>query len=138
MDADVRRPAGRLQRPIPATSTPRAAEFIGGRCRRRAAMGAERCPRTSVDQIFRAGRACGVGEYFQFSVDDTTLSSNHGAVARLKQTGTAHFPEKEFYRLHASDAHRKVQFASEAARRRGCRPIRWVDRLSCPWATSCA
>ena len=99
-----------------------------------------------VDQIFsELAEACGVGEYFQFSVDelaDAQLQTVGLSLEALKKTGTAHFPEKEFSyapRRSGRRPPRRCSSPARRARRRGCRPIRCgSNRLSCPWATSCA
>ena len=93
-----------------------------------------------VDQIFsELAEACGVGEYFQFSVDelaDAQLQTVGLSLEALKKTGTAHFPEKEF--SYGSTPKwktptEKVQFASEACEKAGLSPYPvWVEPAVMP------
>ena len=93
-----------------------------------------------VDQIFsELAEACGVGEYFQFSVDelaDAQLQTVGLSLETLKKTGTAHFPEKEF--SYGSTPKwktptEKVQFASEACEKAGLSPYPvWVEPAVMP------
>lgn len=80
-----------------------------------------------VDQIFsELAEACGVGEYFQFTVDelaDAQLRTVGLSLEGLRQAGgTARFPEKE-YSYGAAVKWKtptgKVQFASEACEKAG-------------------
>ena len=93
-----------------------------------------------VDQIFsELAEACGVGEYFQFSVDelaDAQLQTVGLSLETLKKTGTAHFPEKEF--SYGSTPKwktptEKMQFASEACEKAGLSPYPvWVEPAVMP------
>ena len=92
------------------------------------------------DEIFAGlAEACGVGEYFQFSVDelaDAQLQTVGLSLEALKKTGTAHFPEKEF--SYGSTPKwktptEKVQFASEACEKAGLSPYPvWVEPAVMP------
>ena len=89
----------------------------------------------SVHEIFsELAEACGVGEYFSFSVEelaDAQLQSVGLSLSALQQSGTAHFPEKEF--KYASSATwktptEKIQFTSEACEKAGLSPVPvWVE-----------
>lgn len=93
-----------------------------------------------VDQIFsELAEACGVGEYFQFSVDelaDAQLKTVGLSLDALKKTGTAYFPEKEFSYGNApkwKTPSGKVQFASEACEKAGLSAVPvWVDPAIMP------
>ena len=93
-----------------------------------------------VDQIFsELAEACGVGEYFRFGVDelaDAQLQTVGLSLDALKQTGTAHFPEKEFAYGTApkfKTPTEKVQFTSEACEKAGlsAAPV-WVEPAVMP------
>lgn len=93
-----------------------------------------------VDQIFsELADACGVGEYFQFSVDelaDAQLKTVGLSLDALKRTGTAYFPEKEFSYGNApkwKTSSGKVQFASEACEKAGLSAVPvWVEPAIMP------
>ena len=80
-----------------------------------------------VDQIFsELAEACGVGEYFQFTVDelaDAQLRTVGLSLEGLRQAGgTARFPEKEYgygAAVKWKTPTGKVQFASEACEKAG-------------------
>ncbi|MFR8008065.1 MAG: molybdopterin-dependent oxidoreductase, partial [Gordonibacter urolithinfaciens] len=93
-----------------------------------------------VDRIFsELAEACGVGEYFRFGVDelaDAQLQTVGLSLDALKQTGTAHFPEKEFAYGTApkfKTPTEKVQFTSEACEKAGlsAAPV-WVEPAVMP------
>ena len=93
-----------------------------------------------VDEIFsELAEACGVGEYFRFGVDelaDAQLQTVGLSLDALKQTGTAHFPEKEFAYGTApkfKTPTEKVQFTSEACEKAGlsAAPV-WVEPAVMP------
>ena len=94
-----------------------------------------------VDQIFsELAEACGVGEYFQFTVDelaDAQLRTVGLSLEGLRQAGgTARFPEKE-YSYGAAVKWKtptgKVQFTSEACEKAGLSPVPvWVDPQTKP------
>ena len=93
-----------------------------------------------VDRIFsELAEACGVGEYFRFGVDelaDAQLQTVGLSLDALKQTGTAHFLEKEFAYGTApkfKTPTEKVQFTSEACEKAGlsAAPV-WVEPAVMP------
>lgn len=74
-----------------------------------------------VDEIFaELAKACGVGEYFQFTVDelaDAQLQTLGLSLEELREKGTITFPEKELkYALKTTwgTADKKVHFTSDA------------------------
>lgn len=93
-----------------------------------------------VDQIFsELAEACGVGEYFQFGVDelaDAELKSVGLSLDALKKTGTAYFPEKEFSYGGVpkwKTPTEKIQFASDACEKAGLsRTPVWVEPQTMP------
>lgn len=79
-----------------------------------------------VDEIFaELGKACGVGEYFEFTVDelaDAQLQTLGLSLEELREKGTITFPEKELkYALKTSwgTSDKKVHFTSEACEKAG-------------------
>ena len=79
-----------------------------------------------VDQIFsELAEACGVGEYFGFSVEDLAdaqLASVGLSLAALRQKGTSAFPEKTFEYGKTPEWKTptgKIQFASDACEEAG-------------------
>ena len=79
-----------------------------------------------VDQIFsELAEACGVGEYFGFSVEDLAdaqLASVGLSLATLRQKGTSAFPEKTFEYGKTPEWKTptgKIQFASDACEEAG-------------------
>ena len=79
-----------------------------------------------VDQIFsELAEACGVGEYFRFSVEDLAdaqLASVGLSLAALRQKGTSAFPEKAFEYGKTPEWKTptgKIQFASDACEAAG-------------------
>ena len=79
-----------------------------------------------VDQIFsELAEACGVGEYFGFSVEDLAdaqLASVGLSLAALRQKGTSAFPEKTFEYGKTPEWKTptgKIQFASDACEKAG-------------------
>ena len=79
-----------------------------------------------VDQIFsELAEACGVGEYFTFSVEelaDAQLASVGLSLDALRQKGTAAFPEKTFEYGKTPEWKTptgKIQFASDACEKAG-------------------
>lgn len=93
-----------------------------------------------VDQIFtELAQACGVGEYFDFTVEelaDAQLQSVGLSLATLKQSGTAYFPEKEFsYGTTPKwkTPTEKIQFTSEACAKAGlsATPV-WMEPQTMP------
>ena len=79
-----------------------------------------------VDQIFsELAEACGVGEYFGFSVEDLAdaqLASVGLSLATLRQKGTSTFPEKTFEYGKTPEWKTptgKIQFASDACEEAG-------------------
>ena len=95
-----------------------------------------------VDEIFsELAEACGVGEYFQFTVDelaDAQLRTVGLSLEGLRQAGgTARFPEKEYSYGAAGVKWKtptgKVQFTSEACEKAGLSPVPvWVDPQTKP------
>lgn len=74
-----------------------------------------------VDEIFSGlAEACGVGEYFDFTIDelaDAQLQTVGLSLAELQKKGTIAFPEKEYSYGKTPEwktPTKKVQFASEA------------------------
>ena len=130
--------------PIQATSSAsscRSSSVQGAGCRAaRPGAGEGASQHASGGQIFsELAEACGVGEYFQFSVDelaDAQLQTVGLSLEALKKTGTAHFPEKEF--SYGSTPKwktptEKVQFASEACEKAGLSPYPvWVEPAVMP------
>lgn len=93
-----------------------------------------------VDEIFsELARACGVGEYFDFTVDelaDAQLKSVGLSLEALKQVGTAYLPEKAFsygaiptWKTPTD----KIQFTSEACEEAGlsAAPV-WLEPKTMP------
>ena len=79
-----------------------------------------------VDEIFsELAEACGVGEYFQFTVDelaDAQLKTVGCSLEELREEGTHTFPEKQLkYALKTSwgTTDKKVHFTSEACEKAG-------------------
>ena len=79
-----------------------------------------------VDEIFsELAQACGVGEYFQFTVDelaDAQLKTVGCSLEELREEGTHTFPEKQLkYALKTSwgTTDKKVHFTSEACEKAG-------------------
>ena len=79
-----------------------------------------------VDEIFsELAQACGVGEYFQFTVDelaDAQLKTVGCSLEELREEGTHAFPEKQLkYALKTSwgTTDKKVHFTSEACEKAG-------------------
>ncbi len=93
-----------------------------------------------VDQIFsELAEACGVGEYFQFGVDelaDAQLRTVGLSLDTLRRTGTAYFPEKEFSYGGVpkwKTPTEKIQFASDACEKAGLsRTPVWVEPQTMP------
>ncbi|MDJ1651312.1 MULTISPECIES: molybdopterin-containing oxidoreductase family protein [Gordonibacter] len=87
-----------------------------------------------VDEIFSGlAEACGVGEYFQFTVDelaDAQLQTVGLSLNTLRQMGTASFPEKEFSYGNMpkwKTPTGKIQCTSEACEKAGLSPYpTWV------------
>lgn len=79
-----------------------------------------------VDEIFsELGEACGVGDYFQFTVDelaDAQLQTLGISLDELREKGTITFPEKSLkYALKTTwgTSDKKVHFTSEACEKAG-------------------
>ncbi len=94
-----------------------------------------------VDEIFsELGRACGVGEYFDFTVDelaDAQLRTVGSSLDDLrKKGGILTFPEKAYVPAQKTTWNtpsKKVQFTSEACEAAGFTPSpTWVEPLVMP------
>ncbi len=93
-----------------------------------------------VDEIFcQLAEACGVGEYFQFTVDelaDAQLKTIGLSLDELRQKGTITFPEKALsYGLKTKwkTPSEKVQFTSEACEKAGFTASpSWLEPLVMP------
>ncbi|MDO4290486.1 MAG: molybdopterin-dependent oxidoreductase [Eggerthellaceae bacterium] len=93
-----------------------------------------------VDEIFsELGRACGVGQYFDFTVDelaDAQLATVGLSLAQLQKEGIATFPEKAYKpapKTTWGTPSKKVQFTSEACAKAGFTPSpTWVEPLVMP------
>ncbi|MEG0070590.1 MAG: molybdopterin-dependent oxidoreductase [Raoultibacter sp.] len=93
-----------------------------------------------VDQIFcELAEACGVGQYFDFSVEelaDAQLKSVGLSLDTLKQVGVAHFEEKGFKYGNTpkwKTTTGKIQFTSEACVKAGLpASAEWLEPLTMP------
>lgn len=100
-----------------------------------------RTPNTkSVDEIFsELGEACGVGSYFQFSVEelaDAQLQTVGLSLDALRQAGTVNFPEKSLVIGELPEWKTptgKIQFTSEACQQAGLSPYPvWIEPAVMP------
>lgn len=93
-----------------------------------------------VDEIFCGlAQACGVGDYFQFTVDelaDAQLKTVGLSLAQLQEEGIHTFPEKTWepaLKTEWKTPSEKVEFVSEACEKAGFTPSpTWVDPLVMP------
>lgn len=93
-----------------------------------------------VDEIFaELGEACGVGQYFDFTVDelaDAQLATVGLSLDQLKEEGIIAFPEKAYKPARKTEwktPSGKVQFTSEACAKAGFTPSpTWVEPLVMP------
>lgn len=95
-----------------------------------------------VDEIFTGlAEACGVGQYFDFTVDelaDAQLKSVGLSLAQLQEEGIHTFPEKAWVpklKTEWKTPSGKVEFTSEACEKAGFTPSpTWVEPLVMPGA----
>lgn len=93
-----------------------------------------------VDEIFaELGRACGVGQYFDFTVDelaDAQLATVGLSLEQLQEEGIVAFPEKAYKpgkEITWKTPSGKIQFTSEACAKAGFTPSpTWIEPLVMP------